>query len=582
MKKIFLLIILVASISLAQTGTLTGYANVTALKQRLDSVLVTNARVLVLETGKVNWSDSAGINGWYKRAYVDALVGGKQTSLGYTPVPTTRTLSINGTSYDLSANRNWTIAEGVLDTNIVNDLIEVNEDSTGSWIVGTKESLDSLIRAFWNGTLAGGLSESQVNALIEVNEDTTGSALIGTKATLDSIITAFWNGTLGGGIASIGDADDVDLTGLDDFEILQYRNEYGAFVPVPFSGFDTAFVYQRIDALEDSVTNLRASINNLIDALNNHGVDISDNTPPAKPTSFVAVGGTSQTQYVADWTNPTASDLDSIRFYEGSANDSTQLVWITSLPETDTAYTRTGRTANTTYWSAVKAIDDSGNVSYFSNIDSAKTLASAVVDTGFFKFDAEDGVANLTITGAGVTASTDQKYAGSYSYKVSGLGGAIRTYADIDFTNAGAGNEDTIWVTYRIYIPAGTSISNNDGWNYASLLIGGGDANGDNGEMGLESSVDSIYAWQKPFGTTRTTNWQTGAWHKIEIKYIQGTGTNATDSCWVDGTLIYGTSAGTGAVDTDGFRFGAYNWTMNIGEAIYYDDIIFSRNRIVE
>ena len=31
------------------------------------------------------------------------------TALGYTPVPNTRTLSINGTSYDLSANRAWTI-----------------------------------------------------------------------------------------------------------------------------------------------------------------------------------------------------------------------------------------------------------------------------------------------------------------------------------------------------------------------------------------------------------------------------------------------------------------------------------------
>jgi hypothetical protein len=31
------------------------------------------------------------------------------TALGYTPVPTSRTLTINGTSYDLSANRSWTI-----------------------------------------------------------------------------------------------------------------------------------------------------------------------------------------------------------------------------------------------------------------------------------------------------------------------------------------------------------------------------------------------------------------------------------------------------------------------------------------
>lgn len=35
------------------------------------------------------------------------------TILGYTPVPTTRTLTINGTAYDLSADRSWTISAGV-------------------------------------------------------------------------------------------------------------------------------------------------------------------------------------------------------------------------------------------------------------------------------------------------------------------------------------------------------------------------------------------------------------------------------------------------------------------------------------
>jgi hypothetical protein len=34
----------------------------------------------------------------------------KQNALGYTPVPTTRTLTINGTAYDLSADRSWTVA----------------------------------------------------------------------------------------------------------------------------------------------------------------------------------------------------------------------------------------------------------------------------------------------------------------------------------------------------------------------------------------------------------------------------------------------------------------------------------------
>jgi hypothetical protein len=34
----------------------------------------------------------------------------KQNALGYTPVPTTRTLTINGTAYDLSADRSWTVS----------------------------------------------------------------------------------------------------------------------------------------------------------------------------------------------------------------------------------------------------------------------------------------------------------------------------------------------------------------------------------------------------------------------------------------------------------------------------------------
>jgi hypothetical protein len=34
--------------------------------------------------------------------------------LGYTPTPQTRTLTINGTTYDLSANRTWTIASGMV------------------------------------------------------------------------------------------------------------------------------------------------------------------------------------------------------------------------------------------------------------------------------------------------------------------------------------------------------------------------------------------------------------------------------------------------------------------------------------
>jgi hypothetical protein len=105
-------------------------------------------------------------------------------------------------------------------------------------------------------------------------------------------------------------------------------------------------------------------------------VDLSDNTPPDAPTSFVAIGGTATDQFVSTWTDPTATDLDSIRFYAGTSNDSTTFVLIESLIETDTTYAYRSLSAGTTYWCAVKAVDDSGNVSYFSNIDSATTLSA--------------------------------------------------------------------------------------------------------------------------------------------------------------------------------------------------------------
>ena len=47
----------------------------------------------------------------------------KQNALGYVPVPISRTLTINGTSYDLSADRSWTIAAGVTSISAISPII---------------------------------------------------------------------------------------------------------------------------------------------------------------------------------------------------------------------------------------------------------------------------------------------------------------------------------------------------------------------------------------------------------------------------------------------------------------------------
>lgn len=217
---------------------------------------------------------------------------------------------------------------------------------------------------------------------------------------------------------------------------------------------------------------------------------------------------------------------------------------------------------------------------YFDRLGSG---GSPPADTGFYKLDAEDGLAGLTLTnGAYIKDTSGFSYAGSKCYKFRGNGSALNVYADVTSFPSGYGNEATIWVSMRVYIPSLTTTSEtSNSYQYLTLLGSGGDVNGDNGEFGMSTDENAnIDAWMKPFGTRLTTNFSTDTWHKIELKYVQGTGANAQDSCWIDGTAVYGVTNGGGIVDTDSFRFGYYNWVLFSGEAIYFDDIIFKRTRV--
>lgn len=77
------------------------------------------------------------------------------TALGYTPVPTTRTLTINGTAYDLSADRSWTVSGSATPAGS-NTQIQYNNsgvfgassgltynDSTGSMTLTKNQSSDT-------------------------------------------------------------------------------------------------------------------------------------------------------------------------------------------------------------------------------------------------------------------------------------------------------------------------------------------------------------------------------------------------------------------------------------------------------
>lgn len=71
-------------------------------------------------TGTTGLLRKTGLNAWIldTAAYLTTITSSQvTTALGYNPVTDSRTLTINGVTYDLTANRSWTIAAGVTSFN---------------------------------------------------------------------------------------------------------------------------------------------------------------------------------------------------------------------------------------------------------------------------------------------------------------------------------------------------------------------------------------------------------------------------------------------------------------------------------
>jgi hypothetical protein len=73
-----------------------------------------SGKFLTTNGSTLSWENVVlGVTSFNTRTGAISLLSGDVTSaLGFTPVPTTRSLSINGTAYDLSADRAWTISAG--------------------------------------------------------------------------------------------------------------------------------------------------------------------------------------------------------------------------------------------------------------------------------------------------------------------------------------------------------------------------------------------------------------------------------------------------------------------------------------
>jgi predicted heme/steroid binding protein len=81
-----------------------------------------------------SWSIVSGVSSFNTRTGAITLSSSDvTTALGYTPVTNARTLTINGTTYDLSANRSWTIVAGLSSFNTrTGDITLLDTDVTGA------------------------------------------------------------------------------------------------------------------------------------------------------------------------------------------------------------------------------------------------------------------------------------------------------------------------------------------------------------------------------------------------------------------------------------------------------------------
>ena len=180
---------------------------------------------------------------------------------------------------------------------------------------------------------------------------------------------------------------------------------------------------------------------------------------PDAPTDFIAVGGTSETEIPMTWTDA-EGDIDSVRVYEGSTNDTTAFVWIASVAQGTEAYNRTGREANTSYWYSVKSYDGS-NESYFAPPDSATTLAGSADTLGtniLINGDFESALGeNWEVPFSGsIARQEDTVYAGDYALRFVGVDDGTGVMA---YTNGYSVYElepsTTYYLTGYVYIVSG-------------------------------------------------------------------------------------------------------------------------------
>ena len=167
--------------------------------------------------------------------------------------------------------------------------------------------------------------------------------------------------------------------------------------------------------------------------------------------------------------------------------------------------------------------------------------------------------------------SNDRGYAGSYSYKYTSGGSASDCYGMKTFSD-----QDEVYIRGRLYIVSGFNLASTTRYSTALRI--------DDGSTVLvhlairRASADTPDRWmvggQGLTTTYATTNFSFSAWHKLEIYWKAGTGSDGIVRVWVDDSLIFeATGLALSSYACDRLKVGMTGHTPVSGSIYYLDEI---------
>jgi hypothetical protein len=169
------------------TYTLAGLGGI-----NLTSLSATSPLLYDNTTGVFSIQQANGSQAGFLSAADWTTFNNKQAALGYTPVPQTRTLTINGVGYDLSADRSWTITPNVNATNTQDYTATAAQTTftvTGGYTVGqlavyyNGSKLAAAEYTATNGTTFVLATACQANDIVQAVVEITGGGIGGSGTT---------------------------------------------------------------------------------------------------------------------------------------------------------------------------------------------------------------------------------------------------------------------------------------------------------------------------------------------------------------------------------------------------------------